>query len=477
MNSFRIRMALAVLLLILCVHGVFGSNSENAPSQGSTYYSVQVTSQGLQTPSYQQLSPAYHSPYTRYNNYTAPSQYATYSTSQSYQSPGYQQPLGYQPSQSQISMPIETRELTIQGKVIKSQMVGPSSNDNFITIKVLTVKPESLITYDYSPGSTIMVRADQFGTLHDCVVGRCYEFRGVWMNSELWLSFNRGDYVNGIDCPGNADTPSSEKCIPKPILGHQLVSPTYGQAGTTLFTFKVVYIDQSENEPIDAGIRIYGYDGTNKVFDNGYNTLMEKVSGDITQGAIYSYSTTLPAKGDYRYYFFFSNKKGCKTYLPSQGFTDSQGLPGPQVSSPTSEGTADTFNNCVALHNQGKYEEALKCYKKVTESDPRNSAALLGKCMCTDNVGRHEEAIQCYKEVTEMDPTNAGAWYDMGCALSNLGRKEEALQCYDRGIEVAKDSKSAGGVWYAKGIVLEGLGRHEEADVAFNKAKELGFNS
>jgi hypothetical protein len=66
----------------------------------------------------------------------------------------------------------DSKDLTIRGKVTKRHMVGPNSNNNFIIIEVLEVQPPSRTTYEYSPGSTIMVRADEYATLYDCVVGR-----------------------------------------------------------------------------------------------------------------------------------------------------------------------------------------------------------------------------------------------------------------------------------------------------------------
>ena len=70
------------------------------------------------------------------------------------------------PSQEQILKPDDitsavTEDLIIQGRVTQRHMVGPNSNNNFIIIEVLNVRPKSRITYEYSPGSTVRVCSDE----------------------------------------------------------------------------------------------------------------------------------------------------------------------------------------------------------------------------------------------------------------------------------------------------------------------------
>ena len=62
---------------------------------------------------------------------------------------------------------------------------------------------------------------------------------------------------------------------------------------------------------------------------------------------------------------------------------------------------------------------------------------------CVDNkgnalsaLGRKEEAIACYDRALEIEPRYAHAWNNKGIALSALGRKEEAIACYDRALEI-----------------------------------------
>ncbi len=43
--------------------------------------------------------------------------------------------------------------------------------------------------------------------------------------------------------------------------------------------------------------------------------------------------------------------------------------------------------------------------------------------------GRHEEALHCFDKALELDPRHAKAWTLKGATLGMLNRHEEAIQC------------------------------------------------
>ena len=110
----------------------------------------------------------------------------------------------------------------------------------------------------------------------------------------------------------------------RPILTDEDLKPESGNPSST-FEFSVAYKDEDGDEPIDAYVRIIGFDGTKKVYDE--TKKMKKVGGEIMQGATYSYSTILPA-GEYCYYFYFNDGHDHNVYLPSGGYP---GFDGPYV--------------------------------------------------------------------------------------------------------------------------------------------------
>ena len=44
---------------------------------------------------------------------------------------------------------------------------------------------------------------------------------------------------------------------------------------------------------------------------------------------------------------------------------------------------------------------------------------------------RHEEAIECYDKAIELNPKYEKAWYNKGVNLERLERHAEAITCYD----------------------------------------------
>ena len=47
-----------------------------------------------------------------------------------------------------------------------------------------------------------------------------------------------------------------------------------------------------------------------------------------------------------------------------------------------------------------------------------------------------EEAIKCFDKVIELNPKNAGGWGNKGNALGHLGKHEESIKCYDKALEL-----------------------------------------
>ncbi|RIE15808.1 protein kinase domain-containing protein, partial [Candidatus Cryosericum septentrionale] len=53
-----------------------------------------------------------------------------------------------------------------------------------------------------------------------------------------------------------------------------------------------------------------------------------------------------------------------------------------------------------------------------------------------DSLGRYEEAILCYDKALELDPRYVASWSNKGASLDSLGRFEDAIHCYDKALEL-----------------------------------------
>ena len=78
-----------------------------------------------------------------------------------------------------------------------------------------------------------------------------------------------------------------------------------------------------------------------------------------------------------------------------------------------------------SLRRSGRYEEAIKCYDKAIEIDPRDASAWKDKGDALRKLGRHEEAIHCYNNALALDPDFESAW-------QALVEAEQAKQVEDR---------------------------------------------
>jgi predicted TPR repeat methyltransferase len=148
----------------------------------------------------------------------------------------------------------------------------------------------------------------------------------------------------------------------------------------------------------------------------------------------------------------------------------------------------------VALHQQGRLEQARELYAQVLAASPRQFDALhlsgviarqqgdparavdliraalqvdgsqarahsnLGAAL--QDLGQAEAALHAYDAALRLDPRYALAWDNRGNALRRLGRLREALDSYERALALQPASADA---WCHRAIVLNDLGRHADA--------------
>src|SRR6266702_2742565 len=106
----------------------------------------------------------------------------------------------------------------------------------------------------------------------------------------------------------------------------------------------------------------------------------------------------------------------------------------PHHQDPSMTNTGATLAQALALHQQGRLQEAVSLYQRVLQSEPRNSDALhlLGLVMAT--VGQAQKAVSLLTAAVQIQPSNPAMQTNLGGALSAVGRHAEALPCYDRAI-------------------------------------------
>jgi tetratricopeptide (TPR) repeat protein len=124
-------------------------------------------------------------------------------------------------------------------------------------------------------------------------------------------------------------------------------------------------------------------------------------------------------------------------------------------------------NSLAAL---GDKEKAIRCYDRALEIDSKYAHAWSNKGIALRALGQIEEAIRCYDRALEIEPKLVQTWYNKGIALSALGQPENAIRCYARSIEINPGYANA---WYNKGNSLAALGDKEEAIYCYDRALEF----
>jgi predicted TPR repeat methyltransferase len=159
------------------------------------------------------------------------------------------------------------------------------------------------------------------------------------------------------------------------------------------------------------------------------------------------------------------------------------------------------LRQAVALHQQGRLEQARELYRRVLALEPRQFDALhlsgvierqrgnparaadliraaleidagqarahcnLGAAL--QDLGRTEAALQSLDTALRLDPRYALAWNNRGNTLRRLGRPSEALDSYERALALSPAYPEA---WCHRAIVLNDLGRHPDAAASAGQA-------
>jgi tetratricopeptide (TPR) repeat protein len=129
------------------------------------------------------------------------------------------------------------------------------------------------------------------------------------------------------------------------------------------------------------------------------------------------------------------------------------------------------LNQAVALHGQGRLEEAEPFYQQILAAVPGHADACHMLGVLRAQQGRHAEALELIAPVVADHPDNALAQANLGNVLNALGRYGEALEHFNQALALQPHHAEA---WNNRGIALQRLGRLDEALASYDRA--LAFN-
>jgi Flp pilus assembly protein TadD len=86
----------------------------------------------------------------------------------------------------------------------------------------------------------------------------------------------------------------------------------------------------------------------------------------------------------------------------------------------------DYLSEGLALERQGDYEAALTSYALALRDQPTNHRVLQNMAIAYSRTGRETEAIRCYRRALEIQPKLSGAHYGLAFLLLRRGETDNA---------------------------------------------------
>ena len=121
----------------------------------------------------------------------------------------------------------------------------------------------------------------------------------------------------------------------------------------------------------------------------------------------------------------------------------------------------------VALEGQGKFAEAVDCYRKTLQFEPRIAEIHFNLGAALAHLGNTSEAIASYQRAIQLNPNLAVAHYNLGLALQIQVKLDEAITSYRKAISLEPGFFEAYG---SMGTALQAQGKLEEAIAAYRKS-------
>ncbi|WP_229266663.1 tetratricopeptide repeat protein [Leptospira sp. severe_002] len=125
-----------------------------------------------------------------------------------------------------------------------------------------------------------------------------------------------------------------------------------------------------------------------------------------------------------------------------------------------------TLQQAVALHQQGRLDDAEKLYSRVLKADRNQFDALHLLGMLNHQRGKAGEAFRLVSAALKVNPRSPDALSNLGMVLVALKRGEEGLASVDKALALAPGHLEA---LNTRGNVLLELKRPAEAAAAFDK--------
>lgn len=93
--------------------------------------------------------------------------------------------------------------------------------------------------------------------------------------------------------------------------------------------------------------------------------------------------------------------------------------------------------------------------------------------VCLSRVGKENDALECFEKSVELEPRFVTGTLNLSNSLLRLNRPQESLESLNRLIDKTSSAAKIGSIQYTRGQALLEMGKHEEAAAEFQKILAL----
>jgi len=111
--------------------------------------------------------------------------------------------------------------------------------------------------------------------------------------------------------------------------------------------------------------------------------------------------------------------------------------------SPEEKALAERLKNQGNEHmNMQMFQEALACYTKAINLDPKNAVYYCNRAAASNRLGNYESAIQDCKTALKYDPSYSKAYGRLGLAYASMNKHQEAVMYYKKAVELEPENEN-----------------------------------
>jgi tetratricopeptide (TPR) repeat protein len=131
------------------------------------------------------------------------------------------------------------------------------------------------------------------------------------------------------------------------------------------------------------------------------------------------------------------------------------------------------LNEGIALHQQGRLQEAVTVYSDILKIEPKHFDAIHLLGVIADQFKNYQLAADLIAQAISINPNHADAYFNRGNALKELNQLDAAVASYDKAIKL---KPNYAGACNNRGIVLHKLNRFDAAVASYDKAVRIDPN-